>query len=511
MKRRTQIASRFYRGLFGQVMILLLLVTGPPQVLAWQESPVPPAQPAGQSAGQSQPVTEDVLPWQPGLGQPVAPDRAAAGGFPAPAIPLPAAQRLPAASTARPQSSARDAGTGPIPAADPANRAVDPANRAAIPAMQTPASRFPVVPSALMEGSDSESGPNAETTAPDIIDQRITMVTAGSDKLPNSAGQVWRTYDISPYTYMVKNTRRPQQAVIDWIIKETGTDMWFAEPLGILSASRNQLHVYHTPEIQNRIKPIIDRFVSARAVPRVMGLRLATIASPNWRSMALTLMQPVAIDAPGIEAWLMSKENAAILMGQLQNRADYQEHNNGDIVATDGQKYIISQTRPVEFVRSLAWVNQGAGYYQPVTDRIDVGYTVELSALGSLDGQSIEAIVGCRINQIEQLQPVPVQVPGAAGQTQTAELQIPQMVSWRANERFRWPSDQVLVLSCGVVATPGPQRQALLGIPALLNGTRGRADAIMFVEYKGQAAVPGNAARAAPVTAAQPVPTGPRR
>jgi hypothetical protein len=224
------------------------------------------------------------------------------------------------------------------------------------------------------------------------------------------------------------------------------------------------------------------------------------------------MMRPIPIDSPGIEGWLMTRENAAILAGQLRTRADYQEHNHGDIVVTNGQKYVLSQTRPIEFLRSLAWVNEGAGYYQPVNDRIEEGYTVEFSTLGSLDGASIEAIIGCKIDQIEKLQPVTVQLPVMGGQYQSAELQIPQMVSWQVNERFRWPSDQVLVLSCGVVATPGPQRQALLGIPSLLNDSRRRADAIMFVEYKGLASVqPATGGPPAEAAAGAMMPVDPRR
>ena len=81
----------------------------------------------------------------------------------------------------------------------------------------------------------------------------------------------------------------------------------------------------------------------------------------------------------------------------------------------------------------------------------------------------------------------------ANGQTQPYQLQIPQLVSWEIEERFRWPSNMVLVISCGVIATPGPQKEALFGLTSLINGTQGRADALMFVEYKGPArTIPGS-------------------
>ncbi len=40
---------------------------------------------------------------------------------------------------------------------------------------------------------------------------------------PNEAGQVWREYDITPYTARVTSTNRPEQAIIDWVLRETGT------------------------------------------------------------------------------------------------------------------------------------------------------------------------------------------------------------------------------------------------------------------------------------------------
>lgn len=338
------------------------------------------------------------------------------------------------------------------------------------------------------ESTPQTTGSNQAQTeqATNVVDSRITTVTRGMEQLPNDAGQVWRTYDISPYTYSVQTNTRPEQALVDWILKETGTEIWFTQPMGILSASRDKLHVYHTPAVQQRIKPIVDRFVQSRGKPLIVGMRLVTIASPDWRASAFAMMRPIQVNSPGVEAWLMSKENAAILAGMLRNRADYQEHSNGDLIVADGQQYNLARTRPIQFTRSIG-LSQDGSRYEALTDRIDEGYSIDFSALSSLDGRAIEAIVGCDINQIEKMQRVKIDLPGVGGQTQPFELQIPQMVRWNVRERFRWPSDQVLVLSCGVVATPGPQRQALMGLPTLFNGNRRRADALMFMEYKGLA------------------------
>src|SRR5689334_17302209 len=62
----------------------------------------------------------------------------------------------------------------------------------------------------------------------------IAKVTSGNGALPNDAGQVWREYDITPYTLRVTTTTRPEQAIVDWILRETGYEAWHSDPVGIL-------------------------------------------------------------------------------------------------------------------------------------------------------------------------------------------------------------------------------------------------------------------------------------
>ena len=111
---------------------------------------------------------------------------------------------------------------------------------------------------------------------------------------------------------------------------------------------------------------------------------------------------------------------------------------------------------------------------------------MEISSLTSLDGETIEATIECHVDQVEKLDTVKVDVPGAVGATtDKISLQIPRLVSWRLKERFRWQNDQVLLLSCGVVATPGPQTNLPVNLPNILGGNRQRADALLFVDYRG--------------------------
>ncbi len=311
--------------------------------------------------------------------------------------------------------------------------------------------------------------------------------SSGSGVLPNDAGQVWREYDLTPYTSRVTSSEKPEQAVVDWILRDTGTEVWFSEPLGILSADKKTLRVYHTPEMQTLIAQVVDRFVNSAAEAHMLSVRLVTVGSPNWRAKAYPLLKPVSVQSPGVEAWLVSKENAAFLLADLARRTDFRDHNSPNLVIHNGQSHTISQRRPKSYVRSVRARDGVIPGFDADSVDLQEGYSLQISPLFSLDRKTVDAVIKCDVDQVEKLIPVTIELPAFAGQKQRAQVQVPQMVSWRLHERFRWPTDQVLLLSCGVVAAPAPETGGAVGIVNALTTTIGRADALMFVDCQGRA------------------------
>ena len=313
-------------------------------------------------------------------------------------------------------------------------------------------------------------------------------------ELPTTSGQYWVEYDIRPYTQGLKNVDRPQQAIIDWIIRETGSDVWFQEPVGILTADRSTLRVYHTAGMHQLVAQIYERFVNGSQEPQVFSLRLISIGNPTWRGKALPLMRSLETKTPGLQAWVMSKENSAIFGAQLRQRPDVKELQTVDVIAVQGQSQKVDQLRSRSYLKEYA--PNTASPWPPVTpkyEEIQEGYRMMFSPLLSLDGRSLDAMLKCDIDQVERFIPVPIDSPT---QGVNLQIEIPQLVSWRLQERFRWPTDQVLVLSCGVVATPASTVQNTLlggGGPNVLGMNRilptsmvgQRSDALLLVEYKG--------------------------
>lgn len=370
-----------------------------------------------------------------------------------------------------------------------------------------PAGANPAGGAASPAGAANPNGAAAGASAGAAAGARPTTarVSRGTGVLPNNHGQIWREYDITPYTSRVEGTEKPEQAIVDWILRETGPEVWFGEPFGILNADKSTLRVYHIPDMQQLVSGIVDRFVTSEADAQVLGLRLATVGSPNWRTRAYTWLRPVEVKTPGVEAWLLSKENAVLLIAELSKRVDYRELNSPNLVIQNGQSQTVSRMRPKSYVKGVRPRDTVVAGYDSEMGQIDEGVSLQVSPLFALDGRSVDALIKCHIDQVERLVPVSIDLPGFGGQWQRAQIQVPQVASWRLHERFRWPTDQVLLLSCGVVAAPNSSsegRGAASAIMGALSTTPGRADALLFVECNGKARGPAGQAdtrQAAPI------------
>jgi hypothetical protein len=357
--------------------------------------------------------------------------------------------------------------TAPV-ASDPPATPVTPATRL------TPSVARPAAPAAV---------------APAAPRRAIAQYTEGNTTLPNTAGQIWREYDISPYTLRVTSTNRPEQAVVDWILRETGYEAWHGDPLAILSATKRSLRVYHTPEMQNVVADIVDRFVNSQAQSRVFGLRLVSLDQPNWQTRAQSLLHPVPTQTPGVQAWLLEKEDAAVLLADLHRRLDYREHSSPYLMVNNGQSTVVSAFHGRSYIREVAARPNVWPGFERVPGQIDEGFSLEFSPLLSLDDQTIDATIKCDIDQLEKVIPVTVDVPTAVAPRQRAQIEQPQITRCRFHERFRWPSDKVLLVGLGMVPMPIPTdgKSLLPGLSLPLGNAPPRADLLLFVESKGDA------------------------
>ena len=93
----------------------------------------------------------------------------------------------------------------------------------------------------------------------------------------------------------------------------------------------------------------------------------------------------------------------------------------------------------------------------------------------------MEVVIQCSVDQIEQLSPLQIDLRPLGIAAGTAQIEVPQVASWRLHERFRWPIEQVLVISRGMVAMPGLKQSSWSGLPTLPGSQAPRADAVLML------------------------------
>lgn len=333
-------------------------------------------------------------------------------------------------------------------------------------------------------------------TPPDGVRQAsaLSKVGAADDgvgpiglDLPHEQGQIWREYDISPYTLRVTSTNRPEQAMVDWILRETGYEVWHSQPLGILSATPRVLRVYHTPEMQALVGGIVDRFVAGEAATQAFGLRVISVDHPNWRTKARRYLHPVSVQTPGVQAWVVQKEDASAILADLRRRSDFREHSSPHLLVNNGQSSVVSTTQAHTYVRDVTLNPQVFPGFEQQTGQLDEGFSFEFCPLLSIDGRTIDATLKCSINQLEKMLAVMIDAPTQQSPRQRAKIEVPQTTQFCFHERFRWPTEQVLLISMGMVALPASKDNTLLpGVPLPFGNTPARADVLVFVECRGQ-------------------------
>lgn len=338
--------------------------------------------------------------------------------------------------------------------------------------------------------------------------QPIAKITSGTGALPNQNGQVWREYDISPYTARVTSTNRPEQAIIDWILRETGYEAWHSSVVSVLSADAKSLRVYHIPEIQAIVADVVDRFLKSEGQSQSVNVRIVSIDSPSWRIRAQQVLRPVPVQTQGIQAWLIAREDAALLGAELKKRSDYREHGSPQLFINSGQSAVVSLLRPRPYTSDIVMRTDVWPGFEAKAAQYDEGMSIELSPLGSLDGRSLDAVVKVSIDQLERLQALNVDVPSAAAPRQRTAIQVPQVSQFRLHDRFRWPIESVLLVSLGVVPLPSTAEATSTGgfkLPDALGGGPDRGELLMFVEAKPwQTGTQPGVIPGAPAPAAQP-------
>lgn len=349
---------------------------------------------------------------------------------------------------------------------------------------------------AELRPASGDSAVENELQATPARRQAATRQPRAAGSLPNDQGQVWREYDLTPYVNRVTEHPRPEQAVVDWILRETGYEAWHSEPLAILSASPDTLRVYHTPEMQRTVAEIVERFVTPDEATHAVSLRVVSLGAAHWRARMPARLTPVEVQSPGLQAWLMAKEEAAILLAELSKRNDFREYGSPTQSVFNGQPTVVSTMRSRSYTQHLLPGVTGVSAYEPRASAIEEGIAVELTPLVSRDGSSLDAVVRCNIDQLERVIPISLESNLAKLGRDRTKVEVPQRSQLRVKETFRWNAGETLIVSLGMAPAPDLTAETLLekAIPLTLPAPPARAEVLLVLESRGRQTPSANAA-----------------
>ena len=121
--------------------------------------------------------------------------------------------------------------------------------------------------------------------------------------------------------------------------------------------------------------------------------------------------------------------------------------------------------RPRNYVRDVLLKTDAWPGFEPQMAQFDEGFKLEFNPLLSLDGKVVDAVIRCEVDQIEKMIPVMIDVSTPAVRGQRTKIEVPQAICTRLHERFRWPTDQVLLISLGIGPAPVAAAPSTLRCP----------------------------------------------
>ena len=305
------------------------------------------------------------------------------------------------------------------------------------------------------------------------------LAAAAQGQIPTDAGQVWKVYDLAPFVTAAGPDS--ERHVVDWILEETGYPAWHGTSPASLSAGDGKLSCFHNPEMQARVAAIVDRFVTEADTPHRYQIRVLGFDGPGWRAAARPALTPIPTATAGVQAWILPREAAAVLVGQLRARNDVMELPVGPVLAANGVPASLAGGRRQAYVQDYAVQPTPPGW-QPLQAACDEGISIDVQPLLAADGSGVEAAFRCRIDQIERM--AQATLPAPAGGPPVS-VQVPQMAAMRIGERFRWPAGHTLLVGLGLVPWPAPAQNGV--VPALIPDVE-RRDVVVVVEPRLAAA-----------------------
>lgn len=269
--------------------------------------------------------------------------------------------------------------------------------------------------------------------------------------IPTEPGAVFRAFEISKYTGLPHEASAPQDALIEWIFRRTGSAAWHGERIALLGASRSQLRAYHTAKILRQVEEVVERFTNAQP-SNVLKVRARFVAAGDtrWRYAVASRLAPIASGPQGQLVWALDTEDAAMVRTQMQVYNKFDLLLDKELRVINGQTLSIAREMDVEYISGPQRDSAVGLGFQPGTSKLKEGVFLRISPLLTYEGDALDVALDLRANTVRALLPTKILTRREIGPSDMS-IDVPEVVESRLNQTIQgWKLGQTLVIACGI-------------------------------------------------------------
>lgn len=298
---------------------------------------------------------------------------------------------------------------------------------------------------------------------------KTTRFSLNPGEPPTDAGQFWVEYDLIPYTERFPNVEQPQTAIVDWIMFDAPADFWQNEPFAAFSASTKTIRAYHNINVQRYLANVVDRFIDPKKRDAAFTIKVVALQSPDWRVRVASFLTPtpVQIVGAGVDAqgWLVEKNNAAKVLGEIEKRSDYIVLNSLKNVVPNGEKFGWSTQAPKrQYVKDVRPDETAVGGYVKDYGTVDEGFRFEATPLVSTNGEAVEILFRYDATVVEKTKLFNLRVPTSTAPRQQFEVERPAIVSCDVKGKIGLQRSKTAIVDLGLAPMTPPNKNERTGV-----------------------------------------------
>lgn len=270
---------------------------------------------------------------------------------------------------------------------------------------------------------------------------------------PVESGHSLRTYDITRYTGLPHSAdSTPQNALIEWIFRRTGSAAWHGDKIAVLCASRAQLRAYHDLKTLKIVDQMVQQFTDAQADFLTIRVNVVSAADPRWRYLVYTRMASAGSGPQGQQAWVLKMQDAAMVRAQMGIYQGFKPLYDRSTKIVNGQtlKVELASNPPITYIdgpRRDSAVGLG---FQPGTAQLEEGVTLRLSPLLNYEGDAIDAAIDLKVNLVRRLHSTKILTRREIGPVDMS-IDVPEAGEARFNQTIHnWKLGHTLLISSGI-------------------------------------------------------------